>query len=307
MPNRHRGMTGGDGLLQWLETFRTVAETKSLNRAAELLHVTQPAITRQIKALERELGAVLLRRTTQGVRLTPAGEAVLPHAIAALAAIQGARHAARAAAPDEPSRLRIAAGLTVTMYMIPPVIRRFRELWPDVEVDLRAGHHSQALDRLLAYEVDAAIVGWDLQRPGLTSTALLEDPVVLVGPADRELPEPCTLAEVARAPLLVLPSESGLRMEVDRALQTAPNLTARQSEYPTLETLKSAVQMGMGWALLPHSAVRAEVATGQLQARAVQDWPSPVRQVRLVVRSEGSVPEGVRRLARLFREHWAES
>lgn len=169
---------------------------------------------------------------------------------------------------------------------------------------LRAGHHSQALDLLLAYEADAAIIGWNVSRPGLSATTLFDDPIMLVGPAGARLPDRCTMAEVAREALLVLPAESGLRKEVARAFELVAQPVPRHTEYPTLETLKSAIQMGMGRALIPQSAVRSEMISGLLEARAVVDWPSPTRQVRLVVRSEGPVPEGVREFARLLREHW---
>src|SRR5687767_8626347 len=109
-------------MLQLLETFCAVAEVGSLTKAAERLHTTQPAITRQMRTLERELGATLLTRTPQGVALTAAGRAVLRHARNAIAALRAARQAAAEFSESGAGRLRIAAGLMATQYVLPAAV-----------------------------------------------------------------------------------------------------------------------------------------------------------------------------------------
>src|SRR5438067_4197165 len=167
-------------MLELLETFIAVSEAGSLNKAAEALHLTQPAITRQMRALEAQLGAVLLTRSSQGVTLTPAGVAVLPHARQALAAAAACKHAAREASAGRDRRLRLATGLMITLYVLPPVIARFRERYPDVEVELHPGQHGEAVERLLAYEVDAAVIGSEVDPPQVRAIPVFADPLVLV-------------------------------------------------------------------------------------------------------------------------------
>ena len=141
-------------MIQLLETLCAVADAGSLTRAAERLHLTQPAISRQMRALERDLGVVLLARTPQGVALTPAGRAVIDHARRAVAAVRACRSAAlehRQQGDGDAPLLRLAAGLMVTLYVLPPVVARFRRLHAEVEVDLQPTHHRVALERLLAH------------------------------------------------------------------------------------------------------------------------------------------------------------
>ncbi len=289
-------------MLQLLETFCAVADAGSLSKAAEALHVTQPAVTRQIKALEAQLGAVLLARTPGGVTLTPAGNAVLVHARQALAAVAACRTAAaETAGSGAGSRLRIGSGLMFTMYLLPPVLAKFRERWPAVEIDLHPSHHGGALERLLAYEVDVALIGHDVQLPGARHIRLFEDPVLLVAaPSAGLAPDSNALQG---APLLVMPLDSGLRKETDRALAEL-GIAPRLVEYPTIETLKTAVMLGMGPAVLPSSAVKAEVDAGRLIACPLEGWPEPARTIRAVVRAEGAVPEPVKNLISMIREHY---
>ena len=170
-------------MLQLLETFCVVAEAGSLTRAAERLHITQPAISRQMRALERDLGAVLLNRTPQGISLTPVGRAVLTHAHQAVAAIRACRQVA--SGEDESAgrrvpRLVIAVGLMASLYVLPPVLARFRVLHPEVELDLQPAPHQIALSRLLDYAVDVAVLASPVRSALVRATPVLHDPLLLV-------------------------------------------------------------------------------------------------------------------------------
>lgn len=289
-------------MLHLLESFCVVVETGSLNKAAEALHLTQPAITRQIKALEAQLGAVLLTRTPHGVELTPAGRAVLPHARAALAAVAACKHAAtEASGGGGPERLRIAAGLMITLYTLPPVIAAFKEAYPNIPVDLVPGNHRDVLAQLLDYKVDVACLASEVQAPGVKAIKLFSDPMLLVSHPQPDPPR--RLADLSGKTLLVLQPQAGLRQEVERAL-SEHGVTCRLAEHPTVETIKTAVQLQMGATILPASAVREEVRSGRLAARPIEDWPGSARTVRAYVRSEGTLPEVVRTFIQLMKEHY---
>jgi DNA-binding transcriptional LysR family regulator len=288
-------------LLHLLESFCVVAETGSLNKAAEALHLTQPAITRQIKALEAQLGAVLLTRTPHGVELTPAGQAVLPHARAALAAVAACKHAAAEAQGSGPERLRIAAGLMITLYTLPPVIAAFKEAYPSIPVDLVPGHHRDVLNQLIDYKVDVAFIASDVTAPETKAIKLFSDPMLLVSHPQPDPPR--RLADLQAKTVLVLHPQAGLRQEVERALADH-GVTCHLAEHPTVETIKTAVQLKMGATILPASAVREDVRTGRLTARAIEDWPESSRTVRAFVRAEGTLPEPVRTFIHLLKEHY---
>ncbi|MFZ5815276.1 MAG: LysR family transcriptional regulator [Bacillota bacterium] len=291
-------------MLNLLESFCVVVEMGSLNKAAEALHLTQPAITRQIKALEAQLGAVLLTRTPHGVELTPAGQAVLPHARAAVAAVTACRHAASEAAGAGPERLRIGAGMMLTLYTLPPVITAFREAYPSIPVELIPGHRRDVLSQLLDYRVDVAFISSDITVSEAKAIKLFSDPMLLVAPPQPE--PPGSLADLQGKNLLVLQPQAGLRGEVERALQEH-GVSCRLVEHPTVETIKTAVQLQMGVTILPASAVREEVRAGRLTARPIADWPESTRTVRAFVRAEGTLPEPVRTFIHLVKEHYRES
>lgn len=290
-------------MLHLLESFCAAAETGSLNKAAEALHLTQPAITRHIKSLEAQLGAVLLARTPQGVELTPAGQAVLPHARAAVAAVAACRHAAAEASGAAPGRLRIAAGMMITLYTLPPAIAAFKEAYPSIPVDLIPGHHRDVLDQLLEYKADVAFIASDVSAPETKVIKLFSDPMLLVSHPQSDPPE--RLSDLQGKSLLVLQPRAGMRHEVERALADH-GVTCRLVEHPTMETIKTAVMLQMGVAILPAAAVREEVKAGRLAARPILDWPESSRTIRAFVRSEGTLPEQVRAFIHLVKEHYRD-
>ena len=283
-------------MLQQLETFCVVAEAGSLSRAAERLDLSQSAVTRQVRALERELGAVLLSRTPRGAALTPVGAAVLPHARAAVAAARACRRVAAEVAAGRGQRLSIAAGLMATQYVLPPVVARFRALHPGVEVDLQPIHQRLALERLLRYEVDAAVLASPVRSAQVRAISILRDPLFLVGPpgaADGAGPAGRARGrDAAGAAGRDRPARAG------RGRAAAPPRHCRLVEHPTAETIKTAVALGVGLSILPSSAVRAELAAGALSGRPIEDWPGATRSIRLLAARRGPPARAGRRLRR---------
>jgi DNA-binding transcriptional LysR family regulator len=295
-------------VIQLLETFCAVADAGSLTRAAERLHLTQPAISRQMRTLERDLGVVLLARTPQGVVLTPAGRAVIEPARQAVAAVQACRMAAlehRQGRGDGAPQLRLAAGLMATLYVLPPVVARFRELHPEVEVDLQPAHHRVAVERLLAHEVDAAVIASPVRSPLVRATPVLHDPLLLVGPPGA--PEAgaggASLAELRERTVLVLPAGTGLHEQIEEGLRRH-GIACRLVEHPTAETIKTAAALGMGLTVLPESAVRGEVRAGTLAARPITDWAEAAREIHVVVRAGGGPGAPMRAFTALLQQHY---
>ncbi|MFI5530759.1 LysR substrate-binding domain-containing protein [Kitasatospora sp. NPDC051853] len=136
--------------LRQYEYLVTVVETGSFTRAAELLHVSQPALSHQVRALERECGGPLLERLPRSVRLTPMGREVEPHARAALAGAERARAAARRAAGLDGGELQLAVVYSVALGVLPPVLRAWRARHPQVRVRLREYPHTEALTAAMA-------------------------------------------------------------------------------------------------------------------------------------------------------------
>ena len=297
-------------MLQLLETFCAVAEAGSLTKAAERLHLTQPAITRQMRALERELGASLLTRTSQGVALTPAGHAVLAHAREAIAAVRAARQAAAAASGAGALRLRVAAGLMATQYVLPAVVAAFQARHPEVEVELQPVHHRVAVERLLGYAADVAVIASPVRSPLVKATPVLRDPLLVVGArgasgASAEA-GPVRLEALQGKTLLVLAPGTGLHELIEEALRRR-GVSCHLVEHPNAETIKTAVRLGMGVSILPVSAVKEELSAGTLTAREIADWPGGERTIRVLVRSSGRASKEVSELVTLLKALAPES
>ena len=289
-------------MLALFETFCAVAEAGSLTRAAEHLSLGQPAVTRQLRTLERQLGAVLLTRTPQGVRLTPAGRAVLPHARQVVAAARACQQAAAEWSAGHTRRLRVAAGLMAMQYVLPPVVAAFHARHPEVEIDLQPAHQHVALDRLLGYEVDAAVIASPVRSPQVRAVPILDDPLCLVCPPGTPA-APVRLADLHGSTLLLLAAGTGLHEQIETALREH-GVAAHLVEYPTAETIKTAVGLGMGSTILPASAVGTELASARLSARPIVDWTAASRVVRLLVRAEGRPPASVAAFTRLLQQHY---
>src|SRR4051794_28018767 len=170
--------------LRQLEYLVTVVDTGSFTRAAEQLHVTQPALSHQMRALERSLGGPLLERLPRAVRLTPMGRAMLPHARAALADAERARCAARLASGATAGELQVATVYSVSLGVLPPALRVWRRDRPEVDVRLVEFRHAHELGEAMAGgEADVALgprpTAWD----GPVRELGVEDFVVVL-PAD---------------------------------------------------------------------------------------------------------------------------
>jgi DNA-binding transcriptional LysR family regulator len=152
--------------LRQLEYLVTVVDTGSFTRAAEQLHVTQPALSHQMRALEQTVGGPLLERLPRAVRLTPMGRAMLPHARATLADAERARCAARRAGGLMAGELLVATVYSVSLGVLPPALRVWRRERPEVDVRLFEYRHADELrEAMTAGEADVAVgpvpEGWD--------------------------------------------------------------------------------------------------------------------------------------------------
>ncbi len=240
--------------LRQLEYLVTVVDTGSFTRAAELLHVTQPALSHQMRALEQGLGGPLLERLPRSVRLTPMGRAMLPHARAALADAERARCAARLASGTTAGELQVATVYSVSLGVLPPALRVWRRDRPDVDVRLIEFRHADELrDAMAAGEADVAIgpvpPGWD----GPVAELGVEEFVVVL-PADgsREGSSgEIDLASLADCAWVHYAPGNGLAELVDAACAAAgfrPRAAVRTEQTAAAPILAAA---GLGPALVP--------------------------------------------------------
>ena len=175
----------------WLEVFCTAAQQGSFTAAGDTLGYTQSAVSRQVSLLEAELGAVLFERLPRGVRLSEHGEAFLPHAQAILGRLSGARRDLNALSDLSAGKLRIGAFATVDAVLVPQALATFRTAHPDVSISLAEGLSAELLGRLLAGEIDLAVVATYPDAPfdgdQFHLRHLVEDPLLVALHPDHPL------------------------------------------------------------------------------------------------------------------------
>lgn len=295
--------------LRQLLSLREVVREGSFTAAAKSLHMTQPAVSLHIKALEQEVGARLMERDARGVRLTPAGEVLLEAAETALAATDSALRRIRELEAPERGTVVVACGDTVALRLLPPVLQGFRQGFPDAEVAIRNHGTKRILDLVLRGDVDLGIVTrppW--LDPALWTRTLLDEPMWLATPlahplaaSDADRPLAVEELEGQAAVLLAKPSET--RALADRGLRQAGVSVTVVMESGNLEVVKAYVADGMGLTLLPDLAI----AKGDRERLALRPLPEdfPRRRLALVRRKDRLPGLLAGELLRLLAERFA--
>lgn len=257
--------------LRHLGGFVTVAEELSFGRAAERLHVSQPALSRMVKQLEAELGTELLDRSTHHVGLTAAGAAFLEEARAALSQLELAARAAREAGIEKPSPLRL--GHTEwTEELLAPLLRSFRRRVPGAELVISQTDRPWQGARLLNGALDIVLSRTPAEDASLESQLVLDEPLVVALPSEHVLADAheVNLAELAGEVFILFPRylcpcahDCIVAACDDAGLASQPALQA-----PSLTSVAILVAAGMGVSLVPSSTV-GRLGTGDIVYRSV--------------------------------------
>jgi DNA-binding transcriptional LysR family regulator len=247
--------------LRQLRYFVAVAEELHFGRAARRVLVAQPALSQQIRQLERELGVTLLARTKRRVALTDPGRAFLAEARRTLAAAEAAARAARRAAAGETGRLRVGYVDLATWLVLPRILRAYRERYPDVDLTLTELHRQPQREALARGDLD---VGFFSLRAADTE---FRGEQVALDPLMAALPEGHALAARPDVPLVALAAEPWVLFPRELKTQfgelilvscAAAGFVPRVvQEASQLHTLASLVSAGIGVTLLPASTARA--------------------------------------------------
>jgi DNA-binding transcriptional LysR family regulator len=272
--------------LRQLSYFVAVAEERQFTRAAGRVSVAQPAVSAQIRRLERELGETLFLRDRHGVKLTAAGEALLPHARAALTAADRGRDTIASLQGNLRGRLTVGVAGPVD-HRLAAALGEFHRDHPAVEIMLTSEQNEPLLAAVAAGDYDAAMVGVGAQRvpPGVGARVVATEPLVLAVPREHPLARRKTIAvgDLREVPVITLIESSGLRAVLENACREAgfsPRITAETGELSSLVEL---VAEGLGVAVVPVSAVGAadvsvvRISRPRLQRRTALAWNATSR------------------------------
>jgi DNA-binding transcriptional LysR family regulator len=250
-----------------LRTFREVAETLNFTRAAERLHLTQSAVSHQIKALEQELGEPLFIRAKRGVRLSEAGKAALDYARRILDETDALRDRLAGAQREPTGRVRAAAATQAFVHLFAPLFESFMRAHPGVEVTFRTTSSTdQTLADLQNGAADVGFASLPVYSPALQVAELFEDElVVVVGHGHRLAGRPTAAVEDLKSERLILFERgNSIRRTTDQFFHKLAIEPATALESNDTAFIKLMVERGLGISLLPAWAVRDEVRWGWL-------------------------------------------
>ncbi|MGW2646720.1 LysR family transcriptional regulator [Streptomyces sp. NPDC001393] len=257
--------------LRLLVTFEKVATVLSFTRAAAELSYAQSSVTGQIRTLESSLGIELFDRLGSRIRLTQAGERLLPYARQIIELTEEAR--AAVVEPEEPSgTLTVGTMESLTSYRLPPLLEYFHHRHPRVRLALRTtiGDETRQALRQGTYDV-GFLMEEETEHPGLESAVLAVEPLALVAAPGHPLAEAAVAtADLMAHPLLATEPGCAYRDLFERELRSFGEVEFM--EFGTIEATKRAAAAGLGIALLPEVTVAAELAEGTLVRL---DWEPP--------------------------------
>jgi len=243
--------------LRDLRSFVAVAQHRNFSRAAEQLHVSQPALSEQIRKLEDELGAPLFERTSRGAVLTGAGEAFLPQARSVLAQADVAAETVRLVAQGVAGTLTLGFIDSAAVGILPPLIRRFTARYPNVKLRLRELGTRAQLEAVEAGAIDVGIVGGPVWNPALAGRRIAAESLLVALPAEHRLAGAQTvrLADLREDGFVTYPADrgAGLYEETLRLCHEAGFAPAIVQEANEIYTICGMVAAGLGVALVPSS------------------------------------------------------
>ncbi|MEU3298683.1 LysR family transcriptional regulator [Streptomyces sp. NPDC006678] len=285
---------------QQLVYFVAVAETLHFTQAAERVHVSQPSLSQQIRALEKELGAELFSRARGNVALTDAGETLLPLARRILADADTARHEVQELAQLRRGRIRLGATPSVCTGLLPDVLRAFHDLHPGIELLIEESGSHDLVRELARGALDLALVVLPLPTPSpaLTTVELLQEDLVVVSSAAAPAPRrPVGIADLEGEPLVMFRHGYDLRDLTVAACRAAGFEPAFTVEGGEMDAVLGFVRAGLGLAVVPRMV--AARAGRDLRVTALAR-PGLRRTIALAHRSDVAPPRAARELQRML-------
>jgi DNA-binding transcriptional LysR family regulator len=295
------GSKGADVDFRQLEMFGAVAEEGTFTKAAERLHVSQSAISRQVKLLEEELGGSLLHRGPKKVTLTQPGELLLKMVNRVQRDMQDVVAQISDTHTLNRGSLSVAGGMTVCLYIFPRLLKKFRSLYPLIDLRVASGASENIQRQLRSTELDLALLTLPILARDLEVLPVLKEEMVVVTapghPLSRERTvEPLSLAKY---PLILYETGSNSRKVLDQFFLEAQIPVEVAMETENVEIIKAMVGNGLGVSIIPFAAVAKDVRTKRLAYARVRGRKL-YRETGWVYLKSEYVPRTITEMIRVF-------
>jgi DNA-binding transcriptional LysR family regulator len=298
--------------LKQLEAFVQVSETKSFSRAAKALFLTQPTVSAHISALEKELKVRLFIRNTKEVELSKEGKLLFGYAKEMITLEDQIKRVFNSNKDEGASCITIAASTIPFQYVLPNILSKFSEKYPQDRFELVESDSADVIARVLAREVEVGFTGTMIAKPNCKYIPFFQDELSIITPNNekfRKLQDEGLSIDVFRTePIIMREVGSGTRLEVEKHLKSSgvsPNELNIIAAMGNQEAIKKSVSKGLGIAMLSSLATQKEVDQGELLRFSFPTGPK-IRQLYVVQNKNQISSLAASRFVHLVQEEYGQ-
>jgi DNA-binding transcriptional LysR family regulator len=289
--------------LRQLEILQAIAETGSFTACGRKLHVSQSAISRQVLLLEEELGEPLFLRVGRQVRMTPAAETLVQLGQRVFQDVRETVGAITDRTRELRGTLRLSGGMTVCLYVFPPLLKHLRRVHPRLDVRLIVATAGRSVQEIRAGHVDAGLLTLPVEESDLVTVPVLREELLLVTMPTHPLAKQRRVApaDLAGQPFVMFESGSATRHVIDRFFVGENIEPTVVMDTENVEIIKAMVKTGLGISIVPYQAVAREVRAGQFFCARIEGHEL-VRETGWVYAKANRTPRVIRELLAAFGE-----
>jgi LysR family transcriptional regulator, transcriptional activator of the cysJI operon len=263
-----------------LKIFCTVTRLQSFSKAAKILHMSQPAVSTHIKNLEEYYQGQLFDRTPQGVVLTKAGEVFYSYALRILELQEEMEQQLESVLQKEKNQIIVGASTTIGNVSLPCSIYLFKEEYPEVDIRLEIANSDEVSRKVMADEVDIGVLEGCSESPHMSVIPITSDELVVIVPPNHPFNDGLiSLEDFLKQPIILREDGSGTRKllaaELEKRAHSIDDLNVI-TQMTTIDAIKSAVEAGLGGAVVPRLAVRKEAYLGTLKVLKIEGMDMPL-------------------------------
>lgn len=284
--------------LGYLATFRLVAQRGSFSAAADVLGISQPAVSLQVRQLEQFLQTRLIERTGRGVKATAAGMALLLHGERIEQAVNEAVQSVNDCSQNVSGIVSLGTGATACIHLLPPLLQQLRERYPMLVVGVTTGNTQDIARAVEENRLDMGLVTLPASGRGLDITAVLREEFVFISASAQAELSPEALQNL---PLIAFEAGSGTRTLIDGWFQQAGLQVTPVMQLGSIEAIKRMVVAGLGYSIIPRMAVARRYDSEGLHVQSLS--PLLYRQLGVVLRQDKIRSKGITEVIRLLQQH----
>jgi len=287
--------------LRQLEILQAIAETGSFTACGRKLHVSQSAISRQILLLEEELGEPLFLRVGRQVRMTPAAESLVQLGQRVFLDVRETVGAITDRTRALRGTLRLSGGMTVCLYVFPPLLKHLKRVHPALDVRLTVATAGRSVQEIRAGRIDAGLLTLPVEESDLVTVPVLREELLLVAPPGHPLARRRRVSpkDLAGQPFVLFEIGSATRKVIDSFFASESIEPTIVMDTENVEIIKAMVKTGLGIGIVPYQAVAREVRAGQLFCARIEGHEL-IRETGWVYARANRVPRMIHELVAAF-------